>query len=60
MSDKPLAKIRLWWIADRDRYRVWRSDWSGDQFEFLTRADFEAAECVARIFSIPFHEWTED
>lgn len=58
-KSKP-ESLRLWWIADRDLFRIWRSDWHGDQFEVVDTDEFDATQRVAKMFSIPMQEWLDD
>lgn len=38
------------------RYRVWRDDWSGDQFEVLSAEDFNKLNNMCKRFSILLEE----
>ena len=40
--------------------RVWRGDWSGDQFEVLSRHEFDAVAAVLRRFGCPLRDHTGD
>jgi hypothetical protein len=45
--------------SDPDAFprRLWRSDWSGDQFEIIqTQAEFDEIARVAQRFGIPIRE----
>lgn len=39
-----------------NEYRVWRSDWYGDQFEVLNKEQFEAAKEIFKRFSFALIE----
>lgn len=43
-----------------NRIRVWRTIWSGDQFEILTRTQFLELEGMCKMFGIPLTEAEED
>jgi hypothetical protein len=40
----------------KDRYRVWKSQWAGDQFEIFTREEFKAIWQFCKSMSIPIVE----
>lgn len=42
------------------RMRVWRNDWSGDQFEILTTKDFAKLQELAARLNIPLEQASED
>lgn len=39
-----------------NRVRVWRNNWGGDQFEILSRAEFETLRAICMRFAIPMIE----
>lgn len=43
-----------------NEYRVWRSDWSGDQFEVMRQDNFNMVEWVCTRFSIKLEDCTHD
>lgn len=46
---------KLWYVADLtyDRYRVGRTDWSGDVFELVPKAEFETFKKVYESVNMP-------
>lgn len=44
----------------RTSYRVWRTDWAGDQFEIVTIAEFYVLEAMCKRFSILLKEAGDD
>lgn len=56
--------VKLMWRwhtgVDAGPRRVWRIDWASDQFEVLSRQEFEALELLAQRFSIPLEQAQDD
>lgn len=46
--------------GDGRTYRVWRSNWFGDQFEILNSEEFDTLSALAKRFNIPFTEAGDD
>lgn len=51
-----MKNMVIHWRRDKDRIRVWRGDWHGDQFDVVTVQEFEVIQAVFRRFSIPLME----
>lgn len=49
-----------WHDSNQNRRRVWRWDWSGDQFEILNEDDFAVLQDVAHMFGFPVREAEDD
>lgn len=47
-------------MHDHIRYRVWRDDWFGDQFEILGPDNFRDLSRYAEQFNIPMIEHSDD
>jgi len=64
MATKPApTRLTAWYFQfrpDRDQFRVWRTDWTGDQFEVLSQVEFEALRLTCARFSILLLEADED
>lgn len=57
-----MAKVDFYFIYRRsgDGYRVWRNNWIDDQFEVLSRIEFEALELLCQRFSLDLIEADDD
>jgi hypothetical protein len=45
----------LYWryhTSDRDKVRVWRENWIGEQFEIVSKDEFEVLKHFAFLFNI--------
>ena len=45
----------LYWryhTSSRDQVRVWRENWIGDQFEIISKDEFEVLKHFASLFNI--------
>ena len=52
--------IGLYWVRDREFYRVGRFDWPGDVFEVLTEAEFKELEEIFNRFGIALPELIDE
>lgn len=58
-----LARMpKLYYVEDfsMDRYRVGRTDWAGDVFECIPRAEFEAFKTIYERLNMPLLDLTND
>lgn len=58
-SITPAIQLNSWefrFREDRGNYRVWRTNWSGDQFEVLSEKEFFMLQFFCRHFSIALRE----
>ena len=59
----PAIRLNNWefrFRKDRGDFRVWRTDWQGDQFEVLSKGEFEKLQFFCRCFSIVIREAEAD
>jgi hypothetical protein len=54
--------MKILWLQDGTlpRYRIWRSDWFGDQFEIVDKQTLDQIEKVCNMFGIGFFEHEDD
>lgn len=60
MTKRQTPSLEVHWRRDRDVYRVWRSDWVGDQFEVVGLEMFSMMRATCERLSIPFLAAPED
>ena len=53
---------KLYYVKDfgMDRYRVGRTDWPGDTFELIPRAEFDAFRKIYERLSMPLLDLTDE
>lgn len=53
---------KLYYVEDfgMDRYRVGRTDWPGDTFELIPRAEFDAFRKIYASLSMPLIDLTDE
>ena len=58
---KLLNSQRIYWRHDgaSNRYRVWRGDWTGDQFEIIDQDGFDKACAVFALFGFRVNKWVD-
>jgi len=57
----PPTTMQWWYTFDtyRNEYRVWRSDWPGDTFEFIAPEPFTTLLRLSVTLSIPIDEYDD-
>jgi len=60
MKERKTPTLEWYYLRDREFYRVWRSDWFGDQFEVFTQPEFAVLGMLAKRLNIPLTEYVDD
>lgn len=55
-----MKNLVMYYLQDRDNYRVWRNDWAGDMFEVLDKTSFNEMMKICQRFGILFVNIEED